>query len=158
MLNLLEFYFILGEQMANKELIINSNLTKEQKVQALIMCISQEKTSLMTKELKVFNISLTQLQILHLLDFAPNGELTVNQIKEYMIDESPNVSRSLNKLMDNELIIKKRSEKDQRVVFIKITEEGKEIHKKADKELIKHTNMQLNEKEVNSLYTLLKKI
>ncbi|TKG91955.1 MarR family transcriptional regulator [Puteibacter caeruleilacunae] len=144
--------------MANKKLIIDSDLSTEQKVLALLACIAQEQTAELTRQIKPFDLSLTQLQILHILSEVPSGNLTVNQIKSVMIDESPNVSRALNKLMKRGCIRKERSETDQRVVYIHITEEGRQLHIDADKELIKALNLPLEENEVNQLYNILKKL
>ncbi|MFA8343164.1 MAG: MarR family winged helix-turn-helix transcriptional regulator [Rhodothermaceae bacterium] len=143
--------------MANKSLIINSDLELKYKVQALLLCIASEQTADLTKKIKPFNLSLTQLQILHNLSFAPEGKLTVNQIKSLMIDESPNVSRSLNKLMENGHIVKERNFDDQRVVHISITKSGRKVHIDADKAMI-GSDLDLTEKELEQLYKLLVKI
>ncbi len=143
--------------MANKDLVKNSQMTTEQKAMALLICIAQEKSGEMTRNIKPFNLSMTQLTILHTLSFAPEGRLTVNQIKNFMIDDSPNVSRSLNRLMENGCIEKERSSEDQRVVYIKITEKGRQTHTDADRALVK-IQLNLSEEDVNTLYSILSKI
>jgi MarR family transcriptional regulator, organic hydroperoxide resistance regulator len=52
----------------------------------LIACIGQEQKSEITRLLQPFEISLLQLQMLHALEFSPEGHLTVNQLKQTMID------------------------------------------------------------------------
>lgn len=142
--------------MANKNLIINSNWELDQKLVTLLMCTAQELAHDMTMNIKRFNLSLIQLQILHVLSEAEGEVLTVNQIKKLMIDDSPNVSRSLNKLMENKYIVKKRNKKDQRIVQIKLTPLGRKIHIDADNEVIK-TTVNLADKEKEQLYQLLTK-
>ncbi len=143
--------------MANKDLIINSDATVEEKVIGLLICSGAEYTSKLTRAIKEFDLSLTQLYILHILSKSKDGILTVNQIKDLMIDESPNVSRSLNKLMENNCIVKERKLDDQRVVYIKITKNGRELHIEADKKASKvSTNLTHDEKK--ALIELLKNI
>jgi DNA-binding MarR family transcriptional regulator len=145
--------------MANKHLIIDADYPLEQKVLALLVCTAQEITSEMTKSIKPLGLSLTQLQILHSLCEVPEGRLTVNQIKKVMIEDSPNVSRSLNKLMDNGHIVKERNLDDQRVVHISVTESGRKIHVEADKLLMQSgARLNLNTEEQEQLYNLLAKM
>ena len=83
----------------------------------------------------------------------------VNQIKNLMFDESPNVSRSLNKLVDAGYVMKQRSEKDLRIVHIHITEEGHQIHLNADAALLSMDgDMTLSDQEAEQLYKLLAKL
>ena len=87
--------------MANKKIIIDSKIDLDSKIVLLLICTAQELNVDMTRKLKQFNLSIIQLQILHALSESEKGELTVNQIKSVMVDESPNVSRALNKLMNS---------------------------------------------------------
>lgn len=140
--------------MANKKLIIDSDINLDSKTILLLLCTAQELNADITRTLKQFNLSFIQLQILHALAESDSGELTVNQIKSALVDESPNVSRALNKLMKSKFIRKVRNMVDQRVVYVKITEEGKKVHLNADKELLKKTlNLESAEKEL--LYKIL---
>ncbi len=140
--------------MANKKLIINSEINLDSKTILLLICTAQELNADITRILIQFNLSFTQLQILHALAESASEELTVSQIKSVMVDESPNVSRALNKLMNSKFIKKVRNQVDQRVVFVKITEEGKKVHLAADKELLKKT-LNLNLKDKENLYKIL---
>jgi DNA-binding MarR family transcriptional regulator len=145
--------------MANKDLVINNpDLTVEQKVLGLIMCIAQETNGAMNNSIKHLGVSVLQVNILHILSYAPEGKLTVNQIKKFLIDESPNVSRALNKLMTAGYIVKNRSEKDQRVVHIEITEEGRNMHIEADKCLIPSVDFKLEKTDAEKLFEILKKM
>jgi len=151
--------------MGNKALIIDSDLALEEKVMALLVCTAQEMTAKMQRNIKPMNLSLLQVQILHVLSKSVDGagegigegRLTVNQIKALMVDESPNVSRSLNKLMEHGYITKERDIEDQRVVHIAITPAGEQAHEDADKELLK-VSLGLSRADCYSLYALLSKI
>ncbi len=144
--------------MAKKEVIINSNFDYKTKVYALILCISRDMESNTNQILREFDLSVLQLDILHELHLVEDG-LTVSQIKDKMISDSPNVSRSLNKLMDNGLVKKQRNLKDQRVVKVMITQKGKDAHRNADeKRLLQRANDNLTTQEYEELYNLLIKL
>jgi len=139
-------------------MVLASNLDTEKKVYGLIMCIAHEMEAATAKILKHYGLSNTQLSILDALDNSGLEVMTVNQIKGSMLDESPNVSRSLNKLMENEMIVKERDLIDQRVVKIRITDEGRRVHREADMAIMKEDKTsKLNEEEMKSLFDLLVK-
>ncbi|MBN1878283.1 MAG: MarR family transcriptional regulator [Anaerolineae bacterium] len=140
--------------MTNKDLIVNSDLDLGSKVISLLICTAQDLTAEMTRNIKHLNLSLLQVQILHILDSAEAGTLTVNQITDFMMFDNPNVSRALNKLMKQGLILKERSHVDQRVVYITITEQGQQMHIDADKELGK-ISLDLSMADKQRLYELL---
>ncbi len=145
--------------MANKKLIIDSNYSIPAKVLSLIHCISHEVEAEVKRILKPYGISNTQLMILHTLDEYSDGKMTVKDIKAQMVDDSPNVSRSLNNLMNMELITKERDEEDQRVVWIKISEAGKSLHVEIDVILEKSGNdIKISNEETEILYNILKKM
>jgi len=72
------------------------------------------------------NIDITgqQLKILSILAESEQNRALVNDIKLHMLTPMSNVSRLLNKLMNKQLIIKKRDDIDQRKVYIHITKQG----------------------------------
>lgn len=143
--------------MANKQLIIDADLPVEQKVMGLIMCLAQENQADIARLLKPLDISFLQLNLLHALDYSQQDELTVKQLKGTLVEDSPNVSRALNKLVDKKLITKRRCNEDQRTVYIKITEQGKVMHKAGDKQLmdIQSTNSNVDHQ---LLFELLKQM
>lgn len=144
--------------MAKKELLINSDLSLDAKVSGLIMCVAQEQKVAVEQQLKPMDLSLSQLQLLHSLSHSPEKCLTVNQLKQNMLDDSPNVSRALNKLVDKGFVSKLRSEKDQRTVYVHITQAGEQIHNQADQRLLNNFQFKLTEAELTQLYQLLVKI
>ena len=144
--------------MANKELITNSTeLTQEQKTVSLLMCTAQELMTKITMILQPYKLSVIQVQILHILSQTADGRMTVSEIKQFLVNHNPNVSRSLNSLMKLNYIKKKRGETDQRVVYIQITDTGKEIHNSAYKDLIS-INLNISKTDLNQLYKILLKL
>lgn len=81
--------------------------------------------------LKPFEISSQQFNILRILRGA-NDWVTMNVVKERMIEKAPNATRLADKLMDKELLERKRSSNDRRVVYVRITIKGLELLKQID--------------------------
>lgn len=144
--------------MADKTKIITSNVSVQNKVALLTICTAQELQNKVQGLLKKYDISFTQLTILHILDELADEEMTVNQIRQYMVDDSPNVSRSLNKLASKGLVAKNRSTEDQRVVYISITEDGKKFHIECDQRLFRKNLLDLPDEESQKMVEMLMKI
>ncbi len=87
--------------------------------------------SMFVTALKPFGISPQQFNILKIL--RENGSwMSMNSVKELMIDKAPNATRLSDKLIDKGLITRRRCETDRRVVFLLITDEGLELLKRID--------------------------
>lgn len=140
--------------MADKNKIYHSELPIQEKAAFLIICSAQELLNKLGAITKQFDISLTQLQILHILNEMPKGMATVNTIRNLLVDDSPNVSRSINKLVARQLAQKERSTEDQRVVFVSITESGRRTHLQCDEQIVGNT-IDLPEKASQQLADLL---
>jgi len=81
--------------------------------------------------LKPFGLSSQQFNILRILRGA-NDWVTMNKIKDLMIEKSPNATRLCDKLVDKELIERQRNNEDRRAVFLKISKQGLELLQKID--------------------------
>lgn len=143
--------------MANKQKVYDSNFPLRDKAAVLVGCTAQEIANFVERALKEFGISREQLGVLHFLDTEPVEKMTVNRLREVLLDDSPNVSRILNKMVDKGLVRKERQSDDQRVVHISLTEKGRRLHKQADQRIIGH-NVKLSPKECQVLIELLMKI
>lgn len=143
--------------MANKRKVYDSDFPLRDKAAVLIGCTAQEIDNFVERTLREFGISRAQLSVLHFLDTEPVEKMTVNQLREALIDDSPNVSRILNKMVNKGLVKKERQADDQRVVHITLTEKGQQLHKQADQKISGH-NVKLSSKECQQLIELLMKI
>lgn len=76
--------------------------------------------------LKHAKISIQQYNILRILRGAGEA-VTVNTVKDRMIQKSPNATRLMDKLCDKNLIERTRCENDRRVVYVKITDKGLQL-------------------------------
>ena len=87
--------------------------------------------NLSTEYLKPFGISSQQFNILRILRGA-NAWVAMNDVKDLMIEKAPNATRLADKLLDKNLIERKRSSSDRRVVSVHITKNGLEMLKEID--------------------------
>ena len=81
---------------------------------------------------KPFGISMQQYNILRILRGAGDW-INMNTMRERMLEKSPNATRLCDKLVTKELIERKRSEEDRRVVYLKIKQKGLDILNDIDK-------------------------
>ncbi|MDD2982541.1 MAG: MarR family transcriptional regulator [Crocinitomicaceae bacterium] len=78
-----------------------------------------------------FDLSIPQFNILRILR-GDRGMISVNTVKERMIEKSPNTTRLMDKLIDKGLINRVRCETDRRIVHVEITEKGLVLLKQID--------------------------
>lgn len=137
---------------------INSKFVNE-KVKALINIkyTANWLDNIGSKILKPHNISEQQYNILRILRGAGKA-ISVNAVKEIMVQKSPNSTRLMDKLCDKKLINRIRCENDRRVVHIEISKGGLDLLENINmNEFNKHMKS-LTEKEAKTLNTLLDKI
>ncbi|GAA0875423.1 MarR family transcriptional regulator [Wandonia haliotis] len=79
------------------------------------------------KGLEEFGLTIPQYNILRILRGSKGMSLSVNTIRDRMVEKSPNTTRLMDKLIDKELIERTRCEKDRRVVYVMITEKGLDL-------------------------------
>lgn len=79
------------------------------------------------KSLEEFGLTIPQYNILRILRGSKGTSLSVNTIRDRMVEKSPNTTRLMDKLIDKELIERTRCEKDRRVVYVMITEKGLDL-------------------------------
>ena len=105
-----------------------------------------------------YDLTMPQFNILRILRGA-GEEINVNTVKDRMIEKSPNTTRQMDKLIDKGLIERIRCEKDRRVVYVKISENGLAILSEIDKNIDVNTliNAGLTDEEANTLSDLLDK-
>jgi DNA-binding MarR family transcriptional regulator len=143
--------------VANKQKVYKADFPLRDKAAVLVGCTAREIDNFVERALKEFGLSRAQLGVLHFLDTAAVEPMTVNQLRETLVDDSPNVSRMLNKMVDKGLVRKERQSDDQRVVHIALTEKGRRLHQQADQKITGH-NVKLSPKDCQVLIELLMKI
>lgn len=112
------------------------------------------------ENLKPFDISIQQYNILRILNGSHPNKLPVNEIKNRMVQKTPNTTRLIDKLILKNYVERHRCDKDRRVIYINITNEGIALLKTINDEAkisSKFIN-KLNTDEANTLIKLLEKL
>lgn len=106
-----------------------------------------------------FDLSMPQFNILRILRGA-NDAISVNSVKERMVEKSPNTTRLMDKLIDKGLMERVRCDSDRRVVYVSITEAGMAILKQIDDDKQSELDFtgNLTEEEAEVLSNLLDKL
>jgi len=106
-----------------------------------------------------YDLSIAQFNILRILRGA-KGPISVNTIKERMVERSPNTTRLMDKLIEKNLIERVRCDNDRRVVYVEITKDGLEILSRIDVDPDLRLNAcgSLTEAEAEQLSNLLDKM
>ncbi|MCL2859704.1 MAG: MarR family transcriptional regulator [Oscillospiraceae bacterium] len=87
--------------------------------------------------------------------------VTITEIIEKLQIAKPTASQMLNSLEEKSLIERIRTNEDRRVVYVKLTEKGKEVLEKAHKEFSKLTKnliTKLGKKDTEELIRILEKL
>lgn len=82
---------------------------------------------------KPYNLSPQQFNILRILRGFGDW-MMIHDIKSRMLDKSPNMTRLVDKLIDKNLIKRRRCNKDRRVIYAQITNLGLSLLDKIDSE------------------------
>lgn len=107
--------------------------------------------------LKPFKISVQQYNILRILRGAKE-KVTVQTVKDRMIEKSPNTTRLMDKLCAKNLIERVRCENDRRVVYVQIADLGLKMLEEINMDGVGETLNRLTEEEAIKLNALLDKI
>jgi DNA-binding MarR family transcriptional regulator len=137
---------------------INSTFTSE-KVKAMLNIVYTANwvTSKQNSFFKPFGMSPQQYNILRILRGAGEA-ISVQTIKDRMVERSPNATRMMDKLIAKNLIDRVNCETDRRVVHILITKNGLQLLQKIDKSFKNDYLENLTMKEAATLSKLLDKI
>ncbi len=80
-------------------------------------------SNLHTNALKPYKISTQQFNILRILRGGKSW-MAMTDVKSRMVEKSPNTTRLADKLLQQKYLERKRSVKDRRVVFVRISQKG----------------------------------
>lgn len=133
--------------------------TPQQKVIINIRYTSNWMASQQHSYMVKYDLTMPQFNILRILRGA-NEVISVNTIKERMIEKSPNTTRLMDKLIEKEFIERVRCEKDRRVVYVMITDKGRALLSEIDETLEDSFlfTEKLSDEEAETLSNLLDKL
>jgi MarR family transcriptional regulator, 2-MHQ and catechol-resistance regulon repressor len=134
-------------QSPQQKVIVNIRYTSN--------CLSNTQNSFMAR----FDLTMPQFNILRILRGAKEP-ISVNTVKDRMIEKSPNTTRLMDKLIDKKLIERVRCDDDRRVVFVKISQEGLKLLSQIDNEFNSNSmnKVDLSNDEAELLSDLLDKL
>ena len=105
-------------------------------------------------------ISLQQYNVLRILRGA-KGELPTLEIAARMVEETPGITRLLDKLVAGKLVERRRCEEDRRQVLCQISQAGLNLLTSLDEEITSAenwANIHIAEKDLNKLVSLLESV
>jgi len=117
-------------------------------------------SSIHSKSLKRFGISIQQFNVLRILRGQFPNPSSLILIRDRMLDKESNASRLIDKLVNAELTQRVQCPKDRRQVEITITEKGLALLKELDKNMqtLNDTLSHLSTEEAKTLNLLLDKL
>lgn len=116
--------------------------------------------SILKDFLSEYNITQQQLSILRILKEANNEPMSTKQIQALMLDEKSDTSRLVDRLIDKELVRKRKDPEDGRLVQVFIKYEGLRLLARIEDRLDELDSRfeLLSEEEASELNRLLEKL
>ena len=96
----------------------------EQKAIINVVYTANKINQIIISKLKSFDLNLTQYNVLRILNGRKDSFATCGEIKEVMLDKSPDVTRISNKLLEKKLINRIVNPENKREVHLSISKKG----------------------------------
>ena len=126
-----------------------------------IQSASSWLNGLLTAELKKYNISVQQFQLMRILKERHENLVNIKLLTAFMPDRASNVSRLVDKLAEKKWVVRQEMEGDKRKVNIQLTESGLEFIEITSISVAQLVNQHLNKfstEEIQILNEMLEKI
>lgn len=140
-----------------EQLHISDTISEKTKAIFLLKITANWLESVGNELLKKYQITIQQYNILRILRGAGEA-ITIQTVKERMIERSPNTTRLMDKLIAKKLIDRTRCENDRRVVYVKINKNGLSLLNKIPIENYEKSLDILTEEEIHTINQILSKI
>jgi DNA-binding MarR family transcriptional regulator len=104
---------------------------------------------------------MTVRQIAYLKTIDEQGEVTFSRLAEITRNSKPTISEMINKFVRMECVYREQSQKDGRIVYIRLTDKGKKIaqsERYALRRVIEQMLNTLDEHEMDLLIGILQKV
>lgn len=112
------------------------------------------------EDLKPYKISSQQYSILRILKGVGDWA-RMSEVKDGLLEKSPNTTRLADKLIQKQLIERKASETDRRVVYVRISKKGLELFEEINKQesiIQKALDQNISTKEAKLISSVLDKL
>lgn len=113
------------------------------------------------ERLRPYGLSPQQYNILRILRGADGKRMSMGNILGRMLDRAPNATRLTDKLIAKGLVLRERCTEDRRVVYLHISDKGKELLQATDDEterLIGLVSKKLTKNEAETMNRTLDKL
>ncbi len=143
------------------EVIFNEFLSKEQETHINLVYTAIYVDSKLEEILSKFGLDLPLFSILRIVDSKSDKTINIKEIQKGMIHKMANTSRLIKVLEDRELIQRKPSKEDKRVVNVSLTEKGTIVMEQLDDLTNEfHINQfnELSKEEIEVFNNLLNKV
>lgn len=124
-------------------------------------CIQSQLEKAMNEQLKEFDLTKSQLDILRFLKYVKKDHVNQKDIEEFFHISNPTVTGLLNRMEQKGYVVRVHSPDDKRIRYIQITDKVEDI----DKKIKKHIDYSegviakgLSQEERNLLFKLLAKV
>lgn len=124
-------------------------------------CIQSQLEKSMNEQLKEFDLTRSQLDILRYLKNAKKDHVNQKDIEEFFHISNPTVTGLLNRLEQKGYVVRLQSPNDKRIRYIQITEKSEDIEKKIKKHISRSENIiskGLSAADKEQLFILLAKV
>lgn len=121
--------------------------------------IKSECSCNILSECGVSDITLKQIGYLKIID--KNDDVTFSRLARLTKNSKPTITETINKFAKMECVYREKSTDDGRIFYIRLTEKGQKIANAEEKALLKVIEKiadSLNEKEIDILIEILKKV
>ena len=144
----------------NEEINQRQFRTSKQKALINLMYTHNFLVNHMNLVFKGFDITRQQYNVLRILRGSHPEPVTINLIKERMLDKMSDASRIVDRLKAKGLVIRAKSNSDRRAAHVNISEKGLSFLERTDAAVLQFDDLlaNLSDQEVSTLNELLDKI
>lgn len=118
-------------------------------------------TDQVSAELKEYDISEPQFNVLRILKGQKGNPITVQEIQDRMVQRTSNVTRIIDKLLSKKFVVREECASNRRKLDITLTKLGEDYLKLLDQKVIdfhKPMTGNLSDEELEQLTVLIKKL
>ena len=144
----------------NEEINQRQFRTSKQKALINLMYTHNFLVNHMNLVFKGFDITRQQYNVLRILRGSHPEPVTINLVKERMLDKMSDASRIVDRLKAKGLVIRAKSNSDRRAAHVNISEKGLSFLERTDAAVLQFDDLltNLSDQEVSTLNELLDKI
>ena len=144
----------------NEEINQRQFRTSKQKALINLMNTHNFLVNHMNLVFKGFDITRQQYNVLRILRGSHPEPVTINLVKERMLDKMSDASRIVDRLKAKGLVIRAKSNSDRRAAHVNISEKGLSFLERTDAAVLQFDDLlaNLSDQEVSTLNELLDKI